>query len=550
MSKIKHYKEPKTYKGFEVWWHSVQMSAKMYTTVFLICLLLQLFAMFLLMWLFQKDKLSTILSVFTVFAPSLWLKALKLFLKMSLLYFFLTLPVWLAFPALLGKFKLKAKAIMRDEYIRGNRLVSEEELKREVENDVKEKPTFYVGTVPIPRQAETRHFFVVGRSGTGKTRLLYSFVQKIRQTKGKAIIYDFKGDYVSAFFDPTTDHIFNPVDIRTVHWCLFSEIETYADIDAMAASLIPPSRGEDKFWVDGARDIFSAILFQLKIEGKETNQAIWDMVSLSEKEMLQLMSIASSKNEAAKRALGYLLGYEKGSKVASDVLSTMRQYTNCFFYTRHLSSQFSLKRWLESEEGGFLFLVGYPKLRDSLRPLMSLFIDTAIRHVLSMPEDPNRRIFFVIDEFVTLQKLTTIIQGLEQGRSKGLGLILAMQDISQLERIYHESANSIVNNCSTIVSFAVNDPKSQEYLSRVFGEVEILETDESLSMGPEDIRDGLSLTRRRKVERLILPSQFGTLPDLHAYVKILHYPVALIKIPFVSVEPKVKAVEFDPRFTF
>jgi type IV secretory pathway TraG/TraD family ATPase VirD4 len=410
---------------------------------------------------------------------------------------------------------------------------------------------FFIGKVPVPRSAECRHFFIVGRSGTGKTRLIYSLIDKIRKQKAKALIYDFKGDYVSCFYDSEKDFIFNPLDRRTLHWSLFSEIETHADVDAVASSLIPLTSKEDKFWVDGARDIFASIIHYLKRMNLETNQAIWDHVSLSEGEMLSLMQTSVNQGiEAAKRALGYLQGHDKGSKVASDVLSTMRQYTNCFYYTRHLASNFSIKSFIESEESSFLFLVGYSKLRDTLKPLLSLFIDTTIRHVLSLHENYNRRIYLVIDEFVTLQKLSSILQGLEQGRSKGLSLIIALQDFNQLERVYRESAFSILNNCSTIVCFAVNDPRSAEVMSKTFGETEILETDESLSMGPEDLRDGLSLQRRRKVEKLILPSQIASLQDLTAYLKMLHYPVAKVRIPFVPSQEKNIAVDLNPIFKF
>ena len=409
----------------------------------------------------------------------------------------------------------------------------------------------HIGSVPVPVSAECRHFFIMGRSGTGKTRLIYSFLEKIRRQRKKAIIYDFKGDYVSFFFDPEKDLIFNPLDVRTLHWSLFTEIETHADIDTIAASLIPPSRSEDKFWVDGARDVFSAILFYLKMMKLESNPAVWEHTTLSEAEMLEVMQNAAAQGvEAAKRASGYLQGFEKGSKVASDVLSTMRQYTNCFYYCRHLQNQFCIKDWISSEGEGFLFVVGYPRLRDTLKPLLSLFVDLLIKSVLSLDDDPHRRIYFIIDEFATLQKLSSILQGLEQGRSKGLSLVIALQDFNQLERIYHESAYSILNNCSTICVFAVNDPRTQEVLSKTLGDTEKLETDESLSMGPEDLRDGLSLQRRRKIERLVLPAELGGIKDLHCYIKMLHYPVALVKIQFVSYSKKNESLILNPIFVF
>ena len=410
----------------------------------------------------------------------------------------------------------------------------------------------HFGIIPIPWQAENRHFLITGRPGTGKTTLLNQVIEKLRQREEKAIIYDFKGDYLSCFYDPAKDHIFNPLDSRCVNWCLFSEVEMIPDIDSIATSMIPPSYREDKFWVDAARDIFSSILHYLTITGQKTNQAIWELASYTEPQMLLIMEDAVTQGiEPAKKALGYLQGFGQGSKVASDTLSTMRQYTNCFLYMRHLKNEFSIKRWLDEDGSSFLFVSNYANLRDTLKPILSLLIDLAMKHILSMPEDIDRRRFIIIDEFASLQRLTTIVQALEQGRSKGASLWLALQDISQLQKLYgHETTYTITNNCNTILSFAVSDPNSQEYLSKLYGETEILETDESLSMGPSDMKDGLTLQRKRRKEPLLLPSQFGILPDFHFYLKMLSYPVTQSKIQWKGYPKKNQSFMLNPIFSF
>jgi len=145
-----------------------------------------------------------------------------------------------------------------------------------------------------------------------------------------------------------------------------------------------------------------------------------------------------------------------------------------------------------------------------------------MKHLLSLPENIERRRFIILDEFASLQRLTSIVQALEQGRSKGVSIWIALQDLSQLQRVYSEvTAYSIINNANTVLAFAVNDPNTTQILSKVFGEIEILETDESLSMGPSDARDGLVLQRRRRKEYLIIPSQFAVLRDFYFYIKML-----------------------------
>ncbi len=72
--------------------------------------------------------------------------------------------------------------------------------------------------------------------------------------------------------------------------------------------------------------------------------------------------------------------------------------------------------------------------------------------------------------------------------------------------------------------FAVSDPRTAKYLIDKIGDTEILETEETLSMGVSNYRDGVSMTERRKRQRLIIDSQLMSLPDLNAYVKVPNNP--------------------------
>ncbi|MDI1471554.1 type IV secretion system DNA-binding domain-containing protein [Thermodesulfovibrio sp. 1176] len=44
-----------------------------------------------------------------------------------------------------------------------------------------EPVTFTLGRIPVPRKYETTHFFIVGKSGSGKTTALNQVIEKIRQ---------------------------------------------------------------------------------------------------------------------------------------------------------------------------------------------------------------------------------------------------------------------------------------------------------------------------------------------------------------------------------
>ncbi len=525
------YKEAKTYKGFEKWFHELQMSFKMHVYTFMIVLLIHLLIPAVYMILFQSKLLGTVIQVFTGFYVQLWPKAIEVLFRKGLWIFLLATPVWLLYPILLTKFKLKAKAITRDEHMRGQRIVEPAELVAAIKKDHPGEPvTFTLGRIPVPRKYETTHFFIVGKSGSGKTTALNQVIEKIRQKGHKAVIYDTKGDYISKFYDPQRDLIFNPLDSRTLHWNIFDELYLVSDIESFAYSLIPPvpSGHEDEYFITGAREVFYSILYYLYATNQRTMSALWQTVSQGEAGVIETLKTAVNhyKLDDCKRGLGLLEGYEKGVKSASDIISTMKKYSNCFKYVEHHQSSFKIQDWLTKQDSGFLFLVNYDKIKNVLKPLASVLLEQLGNAALTLPDDRERRLFFVLDEFASLQRMPKFVDFLERGRSKGISLWIATQDINQIEKEYgNRTMNTIINNCTTTVAFAVQDVNTCEYLSKFFGDREILETDESLSMGPADLRDGLNLTRRRKTDRLILSSEFALLPTFWFYLKIGEYPI-------------------------
>ncbi len=82
------YKEPKTYKGFESWFHALQMSAKMYLYTFLIVLIIHAMIPLVYMILFKPHILSVVLKVLTGFHVELRMKALKVLFNMAFGFFY------------------------------------------------------------------------------------------------------------------------------------------------------------------------------------------------------------------------------------------------------------------------------------------------------------------------------------------------------------------------------------------------------------------------------------------------------------------------------
>ncbi|WP_353685429.1 type IV secretion system DNA-binding domain-containing protein [Thermodesulfovibrio sp. 3462-1] len=533
-----------TFKGFETWLSALKMRAKMVTYVTIAFLFAHMVITLLLSYIMYRTTWSLVikyawssLSHFTW--PSALLPALLVLLKKSIWIFAMSFWLWLLFPFAIRYFKHRAEKQAEDVYIRGARVLDRDEIQRMI----KEECDLPLGSFKMPVSAEVKHMFIVGRPGVGKTVALSQVIERLKERKVKGVIYDFKGDYVSKFYDPSTDILFNPLDTRCLGWNIFNEISTHMDIDAVAHSLIPPPYMADPFWNDAARDVFAGILHYLWQNNAKTNMDIWNAVTAPGGDI----AIWLKNTKGGERGYRYI--EDASSKQAMSVFAVMMQYVKSFEFMARAGGDFSIRRWLEDPQGGFIFITSYSDIKDTLRPILSLFLDLMGRKLLSLPDDLNRRIFFIIDEFGTLQRLSTIVQLLTLSRSKGGSVWVGIQDVGQLDKIYTPALRqAIVNACGSNLVFSVADPETARFLSEKIGEAEVIRPEEGYSMGPEDMRDGISIQRRRVTEKVVLPSELQNIPDLTAFLKLPNYPWTQTKFTYKHYPTKNPSFIMKPDF--
>lgn len=543
-------KKNETYKGFETWFSSMEMTFKMHVHILMLLLFFQGLVITAGGYLLNNELYDLyfkyLYHIFTRFEMPdlglLWKFSKVLFIK-SLVIVLPSFAVYLLYPIVLTKFKLRANDQAASKYIRGAKLITITALQKAIDKD-DEKCSLPLGDVQMPVSAEPKHSFIVGRPGVGKTVLMSQIIEKIRAKQGRAVIYDFKGDYLSRFYDPQRDIIFNPLDIRSKGWSIFNEIESVMDVDAISASLIPPAGQADPFWNDAARDVFAGILHYLYQSNKRTNKDVWEAVTAPCKDIAAWLQ----KTKGGERGYRYI--EDASSKQAMSVMAVMMQFAKAFEYMSDSDGDFSIKKWLESQQAGFIFVTNYSDIKDTLRPILSLLVDLMGRKLLSLKDDYNRRIFFLLDEFGTLQKLSTIIQLLTLSRSKGGSAWIGIQDIGQIDKLYgKELKSSIVNACGTTAMFSVSDPDTAKFLSDKIGETEYQEMEENYSMGVGENRDGNSMSFRKKTEKLVLPSEISNLKDLTAYLKLPNYDLTKIQISWKKYDDQIQSFMMKPQYS-
>ena len=559
------------YKGFETWFHEFQMKFKMHLSVgmwiFLTNqlplwgLLVFIFVDFSWIW-YLDDYLFALLRAYLspdstislalsegssrlykagdvkqVLGSRINPEVLKIFLIGMV-----TSLVYLRIPRMLIQFKKRSEEELADRHIRGAQLVTPELLNREME-EAGEVVDIKIGEVAIPKRLETHHGFIIGTTGAGKTALLSQIKNRLRERGEKGIVYDFKGDMVARFYDPTTDYLFNPMDTRCADWNIFNEIRTKNDIDAICQSLIPRAEKEDTaFFNDASRDVLAGILHYLWKHNKRTNADVWKAVSSPAKDIHKLLSSI----EEGKMGLRHI--EDASSKQALGVLSTMMQYAKSFFYLSAINGNFSVTEWIRDDsKKGWIFVVNSPQVKDTLRPVLSLLVDLVAREILSLPDNRDRRIFMLLDEVGTLQRLPSLIDILTLARSKGGSLFLGVQDMGRIKALYGpDFTETIFNNCSTQVFFRVNAPHTASELEKTLGERELTEAEESFSMGPEDLKDGKSISRKRRTEKVVLATEFMALENLQLYLKVGHYNPCKTKIQYREFPVKHESLILRP----
>ena len=123
-----------------------------------------------------------------------------------------------------------------------------------------------------------------------------------------------------------------------------------------------------------------------------------------------------------------------------------------------------------------------------------------IREVLSLSNDREKRIFFLMDEFASLGRLYSIfLYFISMARSKGRSMILTNQNISAIESIYGRALlKTFYNNLNNKFILRIEDPETSRFLSEAFGDREIIKKMESQSMRPGDWGTGILFPTRIK----------------------------------------------------
>jgi len=432
-----------------------------------------------------------------------------------------------------------AKNKKDEKFIRGANITPISIFNKQLFREARKNPlsSLRIGETILPFEMESKHILILGTSGSGKGVLINQLVRQINarkrrsNTNDKCVFYDLKGEFVAKQLQPG-DFIFSPFDSRSLAWNIFNELEIQPDFDVMSRSLFASPDAKDSYWYNCASDVFRTGLVYLKANRTTSNSDLWNFFSQP------LLAIQEAFKTLPISEQGALKHIDKSDSPASaSIISILQERIQFFRYLVDLDGDFSFRKFIREQhqnEGHQpnLFILNIEQYSVIFKPLMTLAIDTMCRETLSMADKLDRRFFFIIDELGTLNRMDSIIKLETVGRSKGACLICANQDLGRIEEQYgRANLKSFYNNFNTTFTFRIREPETAEFLSRAVGEQQLIKASQSRQMSPNEFGDRKSISEQDKTERLILPTEFQSLPDLQAVVNIAGFGISKINIP-------------------
>ncbi|MGI0068550.1 MAG: type IV secretion system DNA-binding domain-containing protein, partial [Thermoplasmata archaeon] len=299
---------------------------------------------------------------------------------------------------------------------------------------------------PVPPSDETKHFKLLGTTGTGKSTAIRELLRGALARGDRAVIADPDGGYLKAFYEPARgDAILNPFDPRAHRWDLLSEIVQLHDADQLARSIIPDYDGPDRNWRHYARTFLTAVLRQLHRAQDHDLARLYYVLTLAPPSELRDLIGATPA--------GSFLGSDaERSSEGNKFFESVRAVTNVHAAAlEHVARQetgepISVRRWIR-EGRGVLFLPYRASEIDVLRYLVSTWMRLAIFETMNA-EEADQHLWFIVDELDALGAIDGLKDALARLRKFGGRCVLGFQSIAQVRGTYGDAeAQTIVENC-------------------------------------------------------------------------------------------------------
>lgn len=330
---------------------------------------------------------------------------------------------------------------------------------------------------------------LIAPPGTGKTSAVV--IPILMSEKRSMIVHDVKDelfDLTSARraqmgkvirFAPVSDdtHCFNPFAKEFIKPVLEENI---ALIDQVGSMLIKDDGGSETkvdHWIRDGRNLFKMYtLYLIWKDGFTTLPKVREL-ALSDPEPQELLhDIIDDEADQMPQELALLFNRNAGKpdKEFGSVHSTMTSFLDIFSDPR-IKRTFSNSDFKVSDirnECTTLYL--HVPVTDIARlsPLLSMVLEVIGNHLLSGKRTSDQqRVLFLLDEFVWLGKMPSMIKLPSLSRGEGASVLFVCQSYSQIQGLYGKSAvDTLKGTCAYRIILPQNEEETAESIAKAVGD--------------------------------------------------------------------------------
>jgi len=371
---------------------------------------------------------------------------------------------------------------------------------------------------------ESKHFKLIGTTGTGKTTAIRELLGSAISRGDRAVFADPDAGYLEHFYDRYRgDIVLNPFERESAKWDLFAEVETSFDVEQLANGLIPncddPAARE---WRGYARTFLAAVIRRCRFSGKRSAAELWRLLMVAPVDELRPLIAGTPAqpflDSDNARMFGSIRSVTGSAMAAFEYIQSQR------------AALFSVREWVKNRTYPSILFIPYRAGQiAALRSMIATWMHLAIFEAMSRSQGDDQRLWFVVDELDALGAIDGLKDALARLRKFGGRCVLGFQSIAQVSNLYGPGeAQTIVENCGNSLILRCSGSENggtSQFASRLIGEREVLRRqisrgrDRESALSSRGARRSRNVTDQHVIETAVMASELEQLPDLCGYLK-------------------------------
>lgn len=330
------------------------------------------------------------------------------------------------------------------------------------------------GVFALSGEDIARGVLTLGGPGSGKTQgLILPAIADRMQAGHSLIIADPQNELTSHVLKiaALTHHlviVHDPTATDAARFNLAEGIDNVSDARSIADVLVPPAKGDNRFWTDSAAGLLAACLIRFSNLG-EIYSALNDLKELAGK-------LAAHKDDAALLANSFNASVYADGRVASNTVASLATALTGWA-SNHVRANTSIADF-DAE-----LIVSHPTVvvltcPGRMRAVYASYLGATLRKLMLDLDTIGERnhgplpvpVGIILDEFPTLGKLDSLVADVNLVRKRRISILIGAQTKGQFEMIYgKEATQALFTGLATQVIYGGCDVDTAEFYSKASG---------------------------------------------------------------------------------